>query len=90
MVNNETLTEKLRPLAREVVGEHGVIARPPVMGAEDFSVYLEHAPGVFIALGGGNPAKRPPAGHHSPHFWLDEDAFVQGVEMWLRIALVDF
>jgi amidohydrolase len=48
----------------------------PVMGAEDFSRYLEHVPGTFLRLGVG--VKGKPASLHSPTFAPDEQALVVG------------
>jgi amidohydrolase len=48
----------------------------PLMGAEDFSRYLERVPGTFLRLGVGIPGK--PASLHSATFAPDERALVLG------------
>jgi amidohydrolase/hippurate hydrolase len=48
----------------------------PVMGAEDFSRYLERVPGTFLFLGVGKPGT--PAALHSPTFAPPESALVFG------------
>ena len=48
----------------------------PLMGAEDFSRYLENVPGTFLRLGVGVPGK--PASLHSATFAPDERALVIG------------
>ena len=57
----------------------------PVMAAEDFSEYQQHAPGVFFFLGikggrGGAPL-------HSPDFDFDEDVLLTGAEVYRRLAM---
>jgi amidohydrolase len=48
----------------------------PLMGAEDFSRYLERVPGTFLRLGVGVPDR--PASLHSATFAPDERALVVG------------
>lgn len=48
----------------------------PLMGAEDFSRYLERVPGTFLRIGVGIPGH--PASLHSPSFAPDERALVIG------------
>ncbi len=87
VVNDAGLVKGVRALAAAVVGDGAVIERKPMMGAEDFYVYLERVRGVYIGLGGGDFTNGPPAGHHSPHFVITEDAMQHGVELWLRVAM---
>ncbi len=47
----------------------------PWMGAEDFALLLEQAPGCFFWLGA---ALRPPREHHHPHFDVDESVLPLG------------
>ncbi|MGA8302823.1 MAG: M20 family metallopeptidase [Thermoplasmata archaeon] len=55
---------------------HCVEVADPVMGAEDFSRYLERVPGTFLHLGVGIP--HYPASLHSATFAPDERALVIG------------
>jgi len=60
-----------------------------VTGAEDFSMYAEKVPGVFVQLG-GRPASVPAAGapaNHSPYFDVDEAVFETGVKAEVFMAL---
>ena len=62
---------------------------PLVTGAEDFSMYAEKVPGVFIQLGGrkaGVPAATVPV-NHSPYFDVDEAVFETGVKAEVFMAL---
>ena len=57
------------------------------MGAEDFSYYLQKAPGMFLFLGIGNPDKDASFSHHHPKFDMDESALITGVEVMVRATL---
>jgi amidohydrolase len=63
-------------LAREFGKESTVEVDHPVMGAEDFSRYLERVPGTFLRLGVGIAGR--PASLHSSSFAPDERALVVG------------
>ena len=63
-------------LATEFGSKNVVEVDHPLMGAEDFSRYLERVPGTFLRLGVGIPGH--PASLHSPTFAPDERALVIG------------
>ncbi|MGA9840516.1 MAG: M20 family metallopeptidase [Thermoplasmata archaeon] len=77
LVNSAEATHVVaQALSVEFGREHSVEVRDPVMGAEDFSRYLERVPGTFLHLGVGVP--RRPASLHSATFAPDERALVIG------------
>jgi amidohydrolase len=77
--NNITLTQILEEAGREAWGHECVqILTEPSLGAEDFSLYLEHAPGSMFRLGVGY-ADRANYPLHHPEFEVDESAIVTGV-----------
>jgi amidohydrolase len=52
--NNMAMTQILESAAEEAWGSQGIeIIHEPSLGAEDFSVYLQHAPGSMFRLGVG-------------------------------------
>ena len=63
-------------LVREFGSPNVVEVDHPLMGAEDFSRYLERVPGTFLRLGVGIPGR--PASLHSATFAPDERALVIG------------
>jgi amidohydrolase len=63
-------------LAVELGRKNVVEVEHPLMGAEDFSRYLERVPGTFLRLGVGVPNR--PASLHSATFAPDERALVVG------------
>ena len=77
--NDIALTQILESSARAAWGSDRVQILPePSLGAEDFSVYLQHAPGTMFRLGVGTPdAKNHPL--HHPQFMVDESAIITGV-----------
>ena len=87
VVNDPHVTNLLEQSAAEVLGQDHIdsIALPS-MGGEDFSVYLDHAPGAMLRLG-----CRPPGQEthflHSPLFDLDERILALGSRILLRTAL---
>ncbi len=77
--NDPNLTKILEEASREAWGSDRVQIIPePSLGAEDFSVYLEHAPGCMFRLGIGHTDKENyPL--HNPLFEVDEAAILTGV-----------
>ncbi|HEY9871916.1 MAG TPA: M20 family metallopeptidase [Candidatus Obscuribacterales bacterium] len=77
--NDTALTQLLEAAAREAWGSDRVQILPePSLGSEDFSLYLEHAPGMMFRLGVGYEDKQNYPLHH-PQFTVDESAIVTGV-----------
>ena len=87
VTNDRALADIVSAAAREAVGEAGVQQAKPLMVGEDFSVYLESAPGVFFLVGAGNPAKGAIHPHHHSKFDIDEEALGYGCETMVRAAL---
>jgi amidohydrolase len=75
--NDERATE----LVRGVIGDE-FVGLDPIMGADDFSAYLQKAPGcyAFVGAGGEHP-------HHHPRFRIDERALATGTRLHVRVAL---
>jgi amidohydrolase len=86
-VNDAAMTELVREVASEVVGPDNVIEAPQQMGAEDFSYFLEQAPGCFFFVGSKNEEKGLVWGHHHPRFDIDEESLGIGIETMTRTVL---
>jgi amidohydrolase len=86
-VNHPEMTELVREEAAKVVGEEGVRRAPLMMGAEDFSYFLEEVPGAFWFVGSQNPERGLVWGHHHPRFDLDEAALAIGIESMANVTL---
>lgn len=77
--NDLALTQLLEASAKEAWGSDRVQILPePSLGAEDFAMYLQHAPGTMFRLGVGFRDK-PNYPLHHPQFEVDESAIVTGV-----------
>lgn len=77
--NDQFLTRLVEEAGLEAWGRDRVlILTEPSMGAEDFSLYLEQAPGTMFRLGVGSSNLLNPPLHH-PEFLVDESAIITGV-----------
>ncbi|MFK7602366.1 M20 family metallopeptidase [Deinococcus sp. SM5_A1] len=80
-VNDPKITEVMREVVRETLGEQALVEAQPTMGGEDFSAYLSQAPGAFFFIGTRNEAAGITAPHHHPQFAIDEEALSHGVRV---------
>jgi amidohydrolase len=86
--NDARVTSVCVQAAREVVGVANVGEIPlPSMGGEDFSSYLDHAPGCLLRLGVAAP-DAPRHFLHSPLFDLDERALAIGAKLLARSVVL--
>jgi len=87
LVNNESVTDKVKLLAEEFIGAQNVIEMPIRMGSEDFAYYTHQLPACFYRLGVGNKAKGITSGLHTPTFNVDESALQASIGLMSYIAL---
>jgi len=60
---------------------------PKITGSEDFSLYANRVPGVFLFLGvTPKPDLATAASNHSPLFYVDESALPTGVRTYAQVA----
>ncbi|NCR39079.1 MAG: amidohydrolase [Microcystis aeruginosa W13-11] len=77
--NDQFLTRLVEEAGLEAWGRDRVLVlSEPSMGAEDFSLYLQQAPGTMFRLGVGSTNLLNPPLHH-PEFLVDESAILTGV-----------
>jgi len=86
VVNDVALASLVRSVAVQMLGEDAVRPMEPDPGSEDFSFFLEKAPGCYFLLGVHNPGE-PQRYLHSPYFDMDESALPVGAAMLAQIAL---
>jgi amidohydrolase len=87
-VNDEELTARMLPVLERAAD--GRIRRAlPAGASEDFSVFAQQAPGLFVFLGitpgDQDPARAAP--NHSPNFFVDESALVVGARTMASLAI---
>ena len=89
--NDAALTERMLPTLGRIAGKDKLRVQPRVMVAEDFSYFQQKVPGLFFFLGITPPDQdmSKAAPNHSPRFYIDEAALVQGVRA-LSAVTVEF
>jgi amidohydrolase len=87
--NDPELTARMLPSLQRAAGVENVVLRPAVTGAEDFSFFAQEAPGLFVFLGGRDPAlpEAQAPGHHTPEFQIDDSGLDLGVRVMAGLAL---
>ena len=86
VVNEEASAVLVQQVAAAAFGPDVIYEEKPTMGAEDFSFYLDKAPGSFALVGSGNPEKDTEWSHHHGNFDIDEDALATGAELYAQYA----
>ncbi|MCG5057296.1 MAG: amidohydrolase [Limnoraphis sp. WC205] len=77
--NDPKITQLVAESVAEAWGKDSIIMlAEPSLGAEDFSVYLNHVPGMMFRLGVGHK-NQPNYPLHHPKFEIDESAIITGV-----------
>ena len=85
-VNDPRTTREVMKVLRKIPGLK-VKEIDPVMGGEDFSRFLQKAPGTFYFLGTNNPAKGCVYPNHSSKFKVDEDVLKVGAASLALLAI---
>lgn len=85
--NDEKITAIASWSAAKILGEEQNISLGQAMNSEDFSYYLQEAPGVYAFIGYYNEAKGSIYAPHHEKFKLDEDYFKYGAAIFTQFAL---
>jgi amidohydrolase len=85
-INDPVSAEAARTALRSLLGDGCLWTESvPIMGAEDFSYYLEHIPGAFVLLGTGRSGTHvEPC--HSPRFDYDDELIPVVIRLWAHLA----
>ena len=86
-IQDPAMIERALRVAREVMPEGKVATGKGMTGSEDFSVFAEHVPSVYLILGGGTAEEGYPYQNHHPAFGADEACLLEGVKMETALAL---
>jgi len=83
VINDAALCAAVQPALEGVVGAGNVLRfqSPYPFAHEDFALYQQRVPGLFIWLGTANPEKGLTSILHQADFDIDEDALVIGTEL---------
>lgn len=87
LINTDWVAAQLKEIALETVGPGHYQDAQPTMGGEDFSAYLEKAPGAYFNVGSGSDEADSRWPHHHPRFTIDEASLETGVRMLHAAAL---
>jgi amidohydrolase len=86
--NDPGMTEYVKSIAKDVVGEHNVLSCSPILGGEDFSYFMQAVPGAIFFLGIQNPEKEPvPIINHDPRYSPDERAIPIGMNVMAHLVV---
>ncbi len=87
LANDPELTALATETLTRTLGKSGVTAEyAPSMGCEEFSVYLDYVPGLFMFIG-STEADKPIIEIHNPKFLFPEDCLPVGARALCEIAL---
>lgn len=89
VINDATMTARMRVVAATVVGADNVFESEKTMGGDDMALWLGQAPGCYYFVGGRNEARDMAWPHHHPRFDLDERSLSVAVETLWR-GVLDF
>jgi amidohydrolase len=88
-INDPALTERMHATLVRVAGPSNVATAKQTTTSEDFSMYEEKVPGMFVFLGitpkGTDMAAAAP--NHSGRFFIDETALITGVRTMANLAV---
>jgi len=87
--NDLDLTKQMLPTLYAVAGEENTRLVPATTGAEDFSVYANKVPSLFLFLGGMPKGQSiyDAAPHHTPDFFIDESGMKLGVRTLCNLTI---
>lgn len=85
-INSENEYNLFHDVAVNLLGEKNVVTQPPLMGAEDFSFYLQKLPGAYMFVGARDMNLEYIAKPHSPHFQIDEGVLPNGAALLAAVA----
>jgi amidohydrolase len=84
--NDERLSQQVKELMTEFLGDSNVVDLPIRMTAEDFSYFSQIMPSCFYRLGVRNEEKGITSPVHTPTFDIDEEALKTGVSTMVFLA----
>lgn len=86
VINDEREASRFFSAAESIFGAENLIQAEAITAAEDFSYYLQQAPGCFMFVGAGNPDCSAVYAHHHPRFDIDERAMLLSAKLLVAMA----
>ncbi|NLJ33453.1 MAG: amidohydrolase [Firmicutes bacterium] len=87
LVNDDSLSKMAQGTVKRLYGNESLVGMAPLTASEDFSYYVEKAPGAYAFLGVGNKEKDTEWPLHHSHFNVDENALQIGAALYAQFAL---
>lgn len=86
VVNDPGAVALVEAEAKAVLGDAAVVRMPPAAPSDDVSEFLNHLPGCYFFVGGA-AADGSSGMHHSPTFYVEDDALRVGASVLVRGAV---
>jgi amidohydrolase len=86
VMNDPAVVDLVEAEAKAVLGDAAVIRMPPAAPSDDVSEFLNHLPGCYFFVGGAAPDGSSGA-HHSPTFFVEDEALRVGAGVLVRGAV---
>jgi metal-dependent amidase/aminoacylase/carboxypeptidase family protein len=86
-INDEAMAELVRQSATQILGKDAITDMALTMAGEDFSYFMEEAPGAIAFLGTGNPECGAIYANHNGHFCVDESVLIKGAMLYAQVAM---
>lgn len=88
LVNSPTVIDGIATAAEKVLGKDNIVfLASPSPGSDDFSCFLEHAPGVQFRVGTANASEESKLGIHNPKNIFDEASIYTSSAVMLQYIL---
>lgn len=81
VANHPEVSERLRTIFRDYMGDGALDVNERTMGSEDVGLFMTDIPGMYFFLGAQVPDQDSYYGHHHPRFDFDENALPLGVAL---------
>ena len=88
LVNDSALTKRMAPTLERVLGKGNAKVIQPTMGGEDFALFANEVPGMFVRLGTTRPGGKSGI-WHTPDFLADDQSVPTGMKVMASL-LLDF
>lgn len=88
LINDVAVAKQIKKIASQHLGAENVFEKEmPSLGVEDFSFFLDRAPGAFYHLGCGNKEANITSALHTDTFDIDESCLAMGVFLQCEMSL---
>lgn len=83
-INDNSVSSLLFEASASIINSDNFVEREPTLAGEDFALFTQLIPGSIMGLGCSNEDRGLVHKLHSPHFDLDENVLVIGVEIFME------